>query len=433
VGVDMTWGNSSPGEFGLTFSQSGLLVSHAQFRAGKTARDTYEFVSLRFNTMKVRVMQVLKTYQELRRYCGHFSKGAWPCFLIIGNAGVGKSRTMAEALPSIRDPEDEGARWIGSHVTAFQLYKELHNHQDRTFVLDDVDNLCRNPAIVTLLKCVCNSENSRRVFWATSNKDLEKEGIPREFDTTSRVALIINEWETVNRNVGALEDRGMVVRFAPSSAEVHGQVTTWFKDKRVLDYVEARLDRIFEPSQRLYLGASSLRKCGEDWKEWVEQEIALPDELQIVRELRADTSYTSEYHRLLRYTTLTGKGRASYFRVVSDLKSLEQTNSVVATKAKLPPRKRGSLPVTQAVELTLRKAAKVGSKAAEGGKSIGDNEPGRSKRGTTKQSDGGARSQPGAEAEADVIAIPVPIIQSEDVLTFEEPGTIAPTHSSKAS
>ncbi len=204
-------------------------------------------------------MQVLKTYQELRRYCGHFSKGAWPCFLVVGNPGVGKSRTMAEALPRIQEPEDEGARWIGSNVTAFQLYKDLCHHRDRTFVLDDVDNLCRNPAIVTLLKCLCNSEATSRVYWATSHKDLEKEGIPREFDTKSRVALIINEWETVNRNVGALEDRGMVVRFAPSSAEVHKHVSTWFKDKRVLDYVEARLDRIFEPSQRLYLTASSLR------------------------------------------------------------------------------------------------------------------------------------------------------------------------------
>lgn len=310
-------------------------------------------------------MFLLNTYEKLRSFCGHFSEGAWTCLIVIGSPGLGKSRTMAEALPKIERPEDEGARWIGSHVSSFQLYRELHAHQDRTFVLDDVDHLCRDPGMVKLLKCLCNTEKSRRVYWATSNRDLEREGIPREFETRSKVALIINEWETLNENVGALEDRGMVVRFAPSSAEVHRQVGTWFDDKRVYNYVSDRLDRIYQPSQRLYVTASSLRKLGEDWKGWIEAKIALPDELQIVRDLRSDNTYICEDKRVLRYNALTGKSRASYFRVVADLKALESVNSVKVVKPKMPPRKRASLPVEQAVESSLRKAAKVGSKKVE--------------------------------------------------------------------
>ncbi|WP_435018554.1 hypothetical protein TA3x_000531 [Tundrisphaera sp. TA3] len=309
-------------------------------------------------------MFALHTYEKLRDYCRHFADGTWPCLIVVGSGGLGKSRTMAEALPKINTSDDAGARWIESHVSAFQLYRELHAHKDRTFVLDDVDHLCRDQMIVKLLKNLCNTEETRRIYWATSNRDLERENVPREFDTKSKIALIINRWDTVDENVGALEDRGMVVRFAPPSVEVHRQVGSWFRDKRVYDYIGDRLDRIFKPSQRLYLGASAMRErgLGDDWKAWVEEKIALPDELQIVRDLRADKSYTSEDRRVQRYLALTGKSRASYFRVVADLKALEAANSVVAARPKMPPRKRAAQPSEQAVELKMRKAAKAAPK-----------------------------------------------------------------------
>jgi hypothetical protein len=305
----------------------------------------------------------LHTYEKLRSYCRLFAGGTWPCLIVIGSGGLGKSRTMAEVLPKIRTPDDAGARWIESHVSAFQLYRELHAHTDRTFVLDDVDHLCQDANIVKLLKNLCNTEETRRIYWATSNRDLEREAIPREFDTKSKVALILNKWKTVDENVGALEDRGMVLRFAPPSVEVHGQVGTWFRDKRVYEFIGDRLARIFKPSQRLYVTASSMKGkgLGDDWKGWIEQQIALPDELEIVRELRADPSFASEHQRLQRYSDACGKGRASYFRVVADLKAWEAVNSGVATKAKLPPRRRAAHPATPPVEMTLRKAARVGS------------------------------------------------------------------------
>ena len=311
----------------------------------------------------------LHTYEKLRSYCRLFADGTWPCLIVVGSGGLGKSTTMAEVLPKIRTLDDTGARWIESHVSAFQLYRELHSHLDRTFVLDDVDHLCHDANIVKLLKNLCNTEETRRIYWATSNRDLEREAIPREFDTKSKVALILNKWKTVDENVGALEDRGMVIRFVPTSIELHGHVGAWFRDKRVYDFIGDRLDRIFQPSQRLYLTASSMRGkgLGDDWKAWIEQQIALPDELQIVRELRANSSFASEHYRINKYSSLTGKSRASYFRIVDDLKGLEKVVSGQAPKTKLPPRKRAVLPVTPPVELTLRQAAKVTKKAESGG------------------------------------------------------------------
>jgi hypothetical protein len=42
---------------------------------------------------------------------------------------------------------------------------------------------------------------------------LEKQRSPQEFRTASPVVIIANEWQTLNRNVAALEDRGHLVFF----------------------------------------------------------------------------------------------------------------------------------------------------------------------------------------------------------------------------
>jgi hypothetical protein len=59
------------------------------------------------------------------------------------------------------------------------------------------------------------------------------EGIPREFTTRSRVVIISNEWKTLNKNLEALQDRGRVLLFRPSAAEVHAQAGMWCDDQKI--------------------------------------------------------------------------------------------------------------------------------------------------------------------------------------------------------
>jgi len=46
---------------------------------------------------------------------------------------------------------------------------------------------------------------------------LSKEGIPTEFTTKTRLILIANVWKTLNKNVGTLQDRGIVLNFKPGA------------------------------------------------------------------------------------------------------------------------------------------------------------------------------------------------------------------------
>ena len=90
---------------------------------------------------------------------------------------------------------------------------------------------------------------------------------PREFTTKSRVVIISNDWQTLNKNVAALQDRGHVLLFHPSASEVHAQAGKWFDDEEIYGWFAANLHRVREPSLRHYVRAKELKAAGMDWTE----------------------------------------------------------------------------------------------------------------------------------------------------------------------
>ena len=58
------------------------------------------------------------------------------------------------------------------------------------------------PRLEPLLKCLCQTEDEKAVAWHSDARSLERQRIPREFTTKSRVVIISNDWQTLNKNVG---------------------------------------------------------------------------------------------------------------------------------------------------------------------------------------------------------------------------------------
>ena len=79
----------------------------------------------------------------------------------------------------------------------------------------DVDALYADRSGVRLLKRLCQTEEEMAVARRTDARSLDRQGIPREFVTKSRVVIITNDWRTLDRNVAALQDRGHVLLFEP--------------------------------------------------------------------------------------------------------------------------------------------------------------------------------------------------------------------------
>ena len=161
---------------------------------------------------------------------------------------------------------DGKACWIEGNATPFGMYAKLYRHRDQFVVIDDVDALYADRSGVRLLKCLCQTEEEKAVAWHSDARSLDVSASARVHHETS-VVIISNDWQTLNKNVAALQDRGHVLLFHPSALEVHAQAGKWFEDEEIYGWFAANLHRVREPSLRHYVRAKELKAAGMDWTE----------------------------------------------------------------------------------------------------------------------------------------------------------------------
>jgi hypothetical protein len=247
----------------------------------------------------------LTTYQRLEEYLGAFAQGHFHLLILVGAGGLAKSRSVRAVL-------DDKACWIEGNATPFGMYVKLYRHRDQFIVIDDVDALYADRSGVRLLKCLCQTEEEKSVAWHTDARSLERQGIPREFTTKSRVVIISNDWRTLNKNVAALQDRGHVLLFQPSAAEVHEQARRWFEDQEIYEWFASNLHRVREPSLRHYVRAKELKAAGMDWTEVLAAEAENP-RARLAAELLASNAYGSTTARVKAFVEQGGGCRATFF------------------------------------------------------------------------------------------------------------------------
>jgi hypothetical protein len=143
--------------------------------------------------------------ERLDEYLRAFAGGHFHLLILVGAGGLAKSRSVRAVL-------DGKTCWIEGNATPFGMYVKLYRHRDQFVVIDDVDALYADRSGVRLLKCLCQTEEEKAVAWHPDARSLERQGIPREFVTRSRVAIIANDWKTLDENVAALQAGGQSIR-----------------------------------------------------------------------------------------------------------------------------------------------------------------------------------------------------------------------------
>lgn len=247
----------------------------------------------------------ITTYAELSRYAEAFARGCFNLLLLLGGPGLGKSRCFRQALAG------SNACWIDGSASPFGIYQAAFQFRNQPVVLDDVDGLYQNRDGVRLLKCLCQSEPKKSLSWRT-NATANGSSVPPQFTTSSRVAIIANQWNSLNADVAALEDRGQLLSFEPAAIEVHQHAATWFSDQEILQFIGARLHLLKRPSLRMYINALELKNAGVDWQEDILARIFTGTAL-IVARLRDDLSFRTEEDRATAFVAMGAGCRATYF------------------------------------------------------------------------------------------------------------------------
>ncbi|MCC7085135.1 MAG: hypothetical protein IT427_09020 [Pirellulales bacterium] len=223
----------------------------------------------------------VSSYADLDRYLSAFARGALQLVMLLGQPGTGKTQQVKTAA-GVSPPTNNGhpgrprVLYLGGHVSAFGLYQQLWKFRNCPVVIDDLDKLYAQPECVRILKQLCDLTPIKRVTWC-SNLTSRATDLPSEFDTTSTVILIANEWRSLNVDIHALEDGALVIHFDPSNDELHEAVRKWFFDHEVNDFIGSLLPYVPRISIRHYLKGKTLRHAGMcDWKATVVR-MLLPD------------------------------------------------------------------------------------------------------------------------------------------------------------
>ena len=191
--------------------------------------------------------------------------------------------------------------WVGEHL-------------DDSRGLDQV----RNNLTWSRHLCYRNRKTSRLALRA---EGLEPERVPCQFATKSRLLIIANELQNLNRNVSVVEDGGHLISFRPPPTEVHAQVKTWFTDREILEWFERHLSLFRELSMRNYIRALELNRAGLDWVD-ASFPRPLPGRTRLVARLRDETSFRSEDERVQAFVSAGGVCRATYFNHVRRLRAI---------------------------------------------------------------------------------------------------------------
>ena len=284
------------------------------------------------------MIDVVHRHEDWVHHAKSFARGDYPFLIATGPRGMSKSHTLKSLLP-------EDAVFVKGNCTPIMLFKGIYPIRKKGFiVIDDAEQNFMgksNTLGLNLLKALCDTTPVRSVSYESTS--LVKEDFPTSFETSAKIAIITNQSLVGNSHLDALEDRGIVVRLAFDSTEVHKYVGTFWHematgtyafDQEVYEYIEDHLSLISKPSLRLYMNAAMLKRSGGDrWKQSIFQSVGMSQSHQVAKRLLEDSSYSLQEDRVKAFMTMTGQSRNQFFIIKKEIDALSQGVTIQETRS----------------------------------------------------------------------------------------------------
>lgn len=248
-------------------------------------------------------------------YRDKFFQGHFSLLIVLGGPGLSKSWYFREAAAQPAEHGKPLAHVVRGYVRPFQVYKELYWHQDEKIVLDDAESLWRESSGTgrKLIRELTELEDPNVVSWTTANKELDAEGIPRRFESRSKVAIICNDFFFGTRTEDVvIRDRAILLHFAPTPLEVYLQASNWYWDQEIFDYFRSRLHLMAEVTARALRKCWDLKRAGMDWRQYLDDSYCYDPNIALVQELEGNGHSVPDRIRI--FKDRSGLSQATYYR-----------------------------------------------------------------------------------------------------------------------
>lgn len=201
--------------------------------------------------------------------------GAIPSLLLTGQAGVGKTHSVLEALTGLCMVEGEDFRVIKGHSSALGLYKALHDNQEGLTIFDDCDSCWKDPIALNILKAALDSYSKRCITW--NSLAAERSGLPETFEFKGQIIFISNMdarkmdpavvSRTVTCNLTMTNDE-IIDRMEGIASDIEQQTSMSAKEE-VIGFLRENQSKFTGLSLRTFIQACRFRHSSENWQNMV--------------------------------------------------------------------------------------------------------------------------------------------------------------------
>lgn len=221
-------------------------------------------------------------------------KGEARALVVSGPAGLGKSYTVEKALEAW-DPDQMNHTIVKGYVKTTGLYKLLYQYRQagQVLVFDDADTIFYDDNSLNLLKAVCDTTERRVVSYLAETNMVDEESaerIPRSFAFEGTIVFITNldfdslidKGHKLAPHLQALVSRSHYIDLAMKTRRdymarirqviaagmLKAQGLTPSQEKEVLDFLNAKQDKLREMSLRMAIKVGALVKMGGNWQKF---------------------------------------------------------------------------------------------------------------------------------------------------------------------
>jgi phage N-6-adenine-methyltransferase len=256
---------------------------------------------------------IVDNYAEFRDDIKAFAEKKYNFLIVIGRTGVGKTETVKEIVGHHLVFDGEPSAW--------QMYQDIYNERPPTILLDDVSaKFFRDPTCQSFMKALTNTRPKKTLRWPTSSA--AKAGLDPSFETTTRVVLLTNKWDTINEHIRAIESRAFIMVFDPTPEEVHFEVGRrgWFDDQEVYDFVWDHRGFVTRPDMRAYGRIAEQKQAGRPWHKRAVEMLIGNRRLQEIAKLLADRQFTSNKQRAKAFVERGYGARSVYYKLLREFR-----------------------------------------------------------------------------------------------------------------